>query len=308
MTTLTYTLLSLTVLSLWLPWRFWLPRPVEAWHLLLALAIVCALIAGVLQPIGLVSIAILLAACVAFGRARPRSAPHLVSGVVLFVISLMLIAHVAPGFSNLRIQSGVVISPGAVPYTQYLNFDKALVGICLIGILHPRLTMRMEWEAMAKRAIPWAGAAIGVLMSWSALLGYVRVDLKIPPQFALWVLANLLYTCTAEEAFFRGFVQRTLEGDAIADGRNAGPDPHPPPDSDSGSGHIKPNVGLLVAGCLFGLAHYAGGPMYVALATVAGLTYGAVYSDTRSIESSILTHFAVNLTHILFFTYPALAL
>ncbi len=76
--------------------------------------------------------------------------------------------------------------------------------------------------------------------------------------------------CMAEEAFFRGFIQKNLSlmmkkirhGDYLA---------------------------LLIAALLFGLAHYAGGTKYVILATVAGMGYGWVYLTTKRIEGSILT-------------------
>lgn len=66
-------------------------------------------------------------------------------------------------------------------------------------------------------------------------------------------------------------------------------------------------LALLIAAILFGLAHYAGGTKYMILTTVAGISYGWVYLTAKRIEESILTHFGLNLTHFLFFTYPALA-
>jgi membrane protease YdiL (CAAX protease family) len=63
---------------------------------------------------------------------------------------------------------------------------------------------------------------------------------------------------------------------------------------------------LSVASVLFGLAHAGGGPIYVALATVAGAGYGWAYLRTGKIEASILTHFALNAVHFFGFTYPAL--
>ncbi|MDB6126494.1 MAG: protease family (abortive protein) protein, partial [Verrucomicrobia bacterium] len=117
--------------------------------------------------------------------------------------------------------------------------------------------------------------------------GYVRFDPKFPAEAWLWMWANLFLTCLAEEAICRGLVQRQLQlawqnfpgGRALA---------------------------LIVAATLFGLAHSSGGPMYVALATVAGLGYGWVYQRTGRIEASILTHFSLNAVHFFFFTYPAL--
>jgi uncharacterized protein len=58
---------------------------------------------------------------------------------------------------------------------------------------------------------------------------------------------------------------------------------------------------------LFGLAHIAGGIVYVGLATIAGIGYSIVYLRTRRIESAIVTHFAVNAVHFFGFTYPHLA-
>jgi membrane protease YdiL (CAAX protease family) len=40
------------------------------------------------------------------------------------------------------------------------------------------------------------------------------------------------------------------------------------------------------------------------LATVAGFGYGIVYHRARSVEMSMLAHFALNATHFLLFTYP----
>ena len=99
--------------------------------------------------------------------------------------------------------------------------------------------------------------------------------------------ANLLFTCTAEEALFRGLLQHQLTKHFI---------------------NISAGkwIAVTVAALLFGLAHIGGGWLYVAIATVAGFGYGMVYQLTGRIEASIICHFGLNLTHILFFTYPAL--
>jgi membrane protease YdiL (CAAX protease family) len=44
----------------------------------------------------------------------------------------------------------------------------------------------------------------------------------------------------------------------------------------------------------------------VLLATIAGTGYGLAYQRSGRVEMAILTHFAVNATHFLLFTYPAL--
>jgi hypothetical protein len=126
-----------------------------------------------------------------------------------------------------------------------------------------------------------------VLLGLSLASGYVRFDPKFPRESWLWITVNLCFTCVAEEALFRGFIQAQLArlwGNVVRGGWYA----------------------LLVSAVLFGLAHAAGGPAYVTLATIAGVGYGWAYLRTGRIEASILTHFAVNATHFFGFTYPAL--
>ncbi len=105
----------------------------------------------------------------------------------------------------------------------------------------------------------------------------------------MWVPANLLVTCVAEETFFRGILQRHLAG-ALR-------------------GRIPYGalVALLVAAAAFGTAHIAGGSAYAMLATVAAAGYGAAYQITQLVEASILVHFTLNLVHLTLFTYPFVA-
>jgi membrane protease YdiL (CAAX protease family) len=118
--------------------------------------------------------------------------------------------------------------------------------------------------------------------------GYVRFAPKFPAESWLWVWSNLFLTCLAEETVFRGFLLHALQ--RIWGQRRGG---------------TAAAVG--VAAILFGVAHYAGGLAYVALATLAGIGYGWAYVRTRSIEAAVLTHFALNAVHFFGFTYPALA-
>jgi membrane protease YdiL (CAAX protease family) len=65
-------------------------------------------------------------------------------------------------------------------------------------------------------------------------------------------------------------------------------------------------IALVIASVLFGITHFLGGIMYVILCTIAGLFYGSAYLITGLIESSVITHFLVNVVHFIFFSYPAL--
>jgi membrane protease YdiL (CAAX protease family) len=62
----------------------------------------------------------------------------------------------------------------------------------------------------------------------------------------------------------------------------------------------------LIAALLFGLAHFAGGPLLIFFAALAGLIYGLAWQWSGRLWIATLVHFAFNLTHLLLFTYPVL--
>lgn len=114
---------------------------------------------------------------------------------------------------------------------------------------------------------------------------YIKFAPKIPQNLWIWVINNLFFTCVAEEGLFRGFFQESLSQLKYK---------------------YSGNIAILIPAVFFGVMHYSGGLKYVILATIAGVSYGWIYKVTKRIEASILAHFLLNLTHILFFTYPAI--
>jgi uncharacterized protein len=287
---LPYLWLSLAIVWLWLPpqgaaWRLWSRLGVSAvW---LALAIGHAYASGIVSVVGIGAIAAFGLLCYACSRETSRSFNILLT-LAAIAFSLALMAHVVPGFSNTLIVRDAVLTPGAVPYTLYMNFDKGQIGVFLLAFGPPLIASRPEWMAMLRTALPGTAALIVVLMACALLIGRVRLGPKWPDFLPIWLWSNLLFTCAAEEALFRGVIQRQLQG----------------PES---SGMSSKSVGgLILAAIIFGAAHYAGGLWSVVLATIAGLGYGWVFWRTDRIEASILTHFLVNTAHILGFSYPAL--
>ena len=286
---LPYVWLSLAIASLWLPPRasagtLPLQRTISAgW---LALAVVHGYTTGVVMPLGVLAILAFGLLCYLESRRH-----QVLTTIVTVVFSLALMAHVVPGFSNLLIVRDIVLSPGAVPYALYLNFDKAQIALFLLAFGPPLLSSGTDVVTMLKGAVPGALVLIAVLMACALWVGQVRLDLKWPEIFPVWAWANLVFTCAAEEALFRGVIQRRLQADSAS------------PTLGNGKGI----AGLAIAGIVFGLAHYAGGVWSVMLATIAGIGYGWIFWRTNRIEASILAHFLVNTTHILCFTYPARA-
>jgi uncharacterized protein len=269
-----------TVLALWIrPW----------WLLLAALIVaeVAGYVSGILSgPAGFWVFG--LAAAVWRFRRAAAALHRVLLFVVVAVMAGLLAAHVMPGFQNPVVLREVVLSSGAMPYTQYVNFDKTLAGVLALapGWFAPIRAGR-DWTAMLRRVAPIVGATMVVVMAASMVLGFVRFEPRWTPLFCVWAPINLLLTCVSEEALFRGFLQRELDV-ALAGRRYAAA------------------TAVAVSALAFGLAHAAGGWRYVLLATLAGLGYALACQRTGRVEASILTHFAVNATHFLLFTYPAL--
>ncbi|MCP3925304.1 MAG: CPBP family intramembrane metalloprotease [Desulfobacterales bacterium] len=287
-TSFVYGRLTLALISLWLPKKTDL-FSIRIWYILCAVAIGGGLLFGYLQLSGVVSIFILGISCHLAGSEQQTKPVRVIAGCVMFVLSVGLTMHIIPGFSNPQVIVNVVISEGGVPYSKYLNFDKTVVGLFIVGLTFNNLlsTLR-DCLDMIKKIIFPACITIVVILLMSHMFDYVRFDPKWSSLFWFWIWTNLFFTCIAEEALFRGIIQRYLI-QGLKKYRHG------------------TKAGLLIAAVLFGAAHYAGGLKYVILASVAGICYGVVYLRTEQIEASILTHLVLNTTHFIFFTYPALA-
>jgi len=269
-----------TVLALWIRSR---------WVLLAALMVaeLAGFVSGILSgPAGFW----ILGLAMAVWNFRRLATPwqRALTFVGAAVMAGLLAAHAMSGFQNPIILRDVVLSPGAIPYTQYVNFDKTLAGVLVLAIgWFAPLRAVADWRAALRSAAPVAGATIAVVLAASLALGFVRFDPRWTPLFWVWAPINLLLTCLSEEALFRGFLQREI---GLALGGRA----------------YAASTAVAVSALAFGLAHAAGGWRYVLLATLAGTGYALAYQRTGRIEAPILTHFAVNATHFLLFTYPAL--
>lgn len=205
---------------------------------------------------------------------------------VALALGLALGVH-AFSVTNPLVYQGAVKSD-SIHYQLFLNFDKTAVGILVVGlslrtIRHPR-----DWHLMAYQLARPIVVAILAVSSLALLFGYVNWSPALVWLLPVWLVHNLLFTCLAEEAYFRGLIQRKL-AQPLARYR------------------WGKNLAIGIAALLFGVAHIGGGGLYVILATVAGLFYGYVYQKTGRIEAAMLCHVAVNLFHFLFLSYPALS-
>jgi uncharacterized protein len=284
-----FMLLALAIALVWVPPVRLGHRQLPAWTLAFAAACIAGILAPppVLAPAALAELA-LLAALAWGGTAAAKWRRTLTVLAALFALALSL--HLLPGFHPVLLFHDVHLTPDAAPFALGLGFDKAAAGLILLAAFSVRSASWRQFAsqlpAIVAAALVTAAVSIGVALA----AGYIRFEPKWPDAAAAFLGANLLFTCVAEEAFFRGLIQERLM--RLARTRR------------------QPAwrwIAIAVSTLLFGLAHAGGGTTWMLVATVAGLGYAAIYARTRTIEGAILVHFAVNAAHFLAFTYPRLA-
>lgn len=207
--------------------------------------------------------------------------PHWVWHLLFTIWAVSAAIHVWPGVRNPLLLDGVQASAYSMPYDLYLNLDKVLIALVLLGGPAWAFARAQRWS-WSPRLLVLPLVLAGVLgVAWTA--GLIALEAGWPRWAWLWALCNLLITCVAEEAFFRFYLQRRL---TLAWG--------------------KPLLACSVAGALFGLAHFGGGVVYALLAAVAGACYGLAYLWSGRLEAAIALHFLFNAAHLYGFTYPLL--
>ncbi len=242
------------------------------------LSIAAALLQARLSIIALSSVVVGFA--VAYFTAKQEGKWRYAGLTFMFIWSLALFAHAIPGFDNLKVLDRVYASTDSIPFTMYLNLDKPLV---FLGLLFAYPALLGQKKSCNLKVIGLIVVGLLSLLPIAAGLGALKFSLSTPHWLWLFMFNNLLFTCVAEEALFRGFIQQGL------------------------SQRFSWVTGLIVASLLFGLAHFAGGMLLVVFAALAGLGYGLVFHLTGRLWAAVLVHFIFNLTHLIYFTYPMLA-
>jgi uncharacterized protein len=274
--------LMMSLASLWIRKTAWL------WGTFLLISLLCALETNILSPIAFLPLSLLALLFWALTYDMTGLSRFLLAGMAILV-SGGLFFHFLPGFQNWNL-ARETLSPNAVPYHFWLNYDKPFVGLFILVSLLPTIESKHDWKEVFKYSVPWMILGTVLLLSLSIYFRQIEWDPKFPTFLLPWLFVNLFFVVIPEEAFLRGFIQTELF-QWLGGGRGA---------------HIGC---VLLSSSIFTLFHvnWVGNLSFLLLVFVAGLIYGTIYQWTQKIESSILCHYFVNVCHFLLFTYPALA-
>ena len=209
---------------------------------------------------------------------------NLILATIWTAMAVILLLHIVPDIHNFQILHHQPIKANSVATSIYWNIDKIWIGWAICAFAIPlfgkdNTSRQYSWKIATTMAV------VGITLIMSLALGMKLIAFNIaPPQyFLIFAGANLLNTCIAEEALFRGIIQNYLIRQTNAWG------------------------GIILTGLLFGLIHAPWSPLFAVVAAVAGIMYGAVYWYSGQLIWAILIHWAVNVIHMLLFTYPLLA-
>lgn len=268
-----------------------------------ALAMAIALFASLLTVGAALWCAVLLLLALWLKTSQSSAIVRSMGFILLALLALAGALHLIPGFANPLLVDAQLLTPDAIPYTLYANFDKGWAGYCLLLAIWPT-QRRAKVDQIAGQpysqhlaSLYWRGfwpvwpltvlAALGL----SLCLQLLQFSPKWPDFALQFIFCNLLLTCVAEEGFFRGLLQRPLYQWLSQRGF-----------SDNQAAWCA----IVVVSMLFGIAHLAGGFAYALVATVASVGYGWAYQRSGRIEVAIVAHAALNVVHMTLFTYPML--
>ncbi len=279
---LTFALIIFAIASLWIHKNPYL------WGSLFGTSYFLGMISGVVLLKSVFSIVILFCAYLFLNTEKPKGWLRLLPVLIITLFSFGLIFHRVPGFVNWPILRNIALSAKSYPYTLFWNYDKALLGLFPLALFIPLFKTKSNWKKVIPKTLLISLFTFIILLGLSYFFNFIAWDPKLPRFLPSWIIANLFFVSIAEEAFFRGFLQKELT-DAIPSRHSAW-------------------FAILFVSLLFALAHifFIQDPRYLVLTFVASFLYGTIFHLTKAIESSIFSHFLVNLIHLLLFTYPTM--
>ena len=287
---MTFYLLALSIICVFPYCKISIMRQ-PLWHYLMALSVLSAYFQGYVNLYALLSIGLYVVLYYCALNAK-RAIIRAILSTVFITFSLALALHWVPGFNNLPIVIDERITSDAIPFTFYANFDKAMAGLFLCAYFYSnKKALKADSNKVSrlnvKQPIFIIIATVLASLTVALILELVSFNPKVPDFWLAFIAINLLFTCVAEEALFRGLLQTKLS-QIITSTRLA-------------------LLAPIMTAAVFALAHFAGGFNYVLVSFIAGLGYGYIFYKTQRLEWAIICHWLVNVFHFFLFTYPMLS-
>jgi len=198
---------------------------------------------------------------------------------VVFFTAAALFLHLIPGFNNVLVIDNLIIgATSSIPYSMYINYDKALAG--LLVLLYVAKNKQVIGNVSLHSLIFTLLAAFSIVA-----LACFSLNLVFDPKWLgnvsiLFVLVKSFSTAFAEEIIFRGMIQAKL------------------------AQWFSPTAGWILASLFFGAVHAGAGTDYMLTAFGAGVVYGYIFKKYQSILLASLCHCVVNIIHFSLLTYP----
>lgn len=234
----------------------------------------------------LITLSFLLASTIYY-KVNTRVYIKIILWFIILIAAFALGSNWIDGFHRWKIISDEIISKDAIPYSLNLYFDTILASMgILIFACNPSRKL-IYYKYILIKIFPFSVMVMSVLFFGVIFFHIVKIDLKVPNFWLIWLMSNLLITCVTEETIFRLFMQGTLSR-VLATYK------------------FRAVISILIP-AVFHAAYYMPVPMtsYMTLMAMS-CCYGYAYYITKRIEASILMHLFMNSVHFFVFTYPQL--
>ena len=165
---ISYLLLLISILSLWIK------QDIKVWGVIAMFSMVCGDISDRIAVTGIVSIVILGLLYYTVNRIDLKLPVRTTVSVLAIILSVLLAAHIIPGFNNWKILDNVSLSEISQPYSMYLNMDKTFVGLIILGLGFPLVKNLKEWVFVLRSALPIFLMGLIVLACISPIFNYIR--------------------------------------------------------------------------------------------------------------------------------------
>lgn len=243
---------------------------------------------GFISTFSLLLIVLFAVCCFLYKNTKSTFYRFFLSIFMLVLIFLPFSQYITPS-KSIYLFEGTKFSPISAPFFLRINIEKAVLGIILAAYLVKIASTFNEWKKIIKEFFSVYSVIVLLLLTPAVITNYIKFDFKIPSEIYLFILNNLLLTCLAEEVIFRGFLQKNIYNilQKMFKLKQA-----------------APLIAIFSVSLLFGFFHYKMGILMMIFSFIASVGYGYAYQKSEKIESAILVHFGVNITHFIFFTYP----